>query len=333
MPGGGGFTGGGAGFPGGGAMMAGGNPFGGGGRGGWLGGFGGGTIEAKVFKLENSSAADTASALSKLFSGKVLGVYAEPVTNTVIVAAEPAILKDITKVIQEIDRAMPAPKTGTGPGKGTRPPAGGGPMGGPGGGDAGGGSPWGGAPSGGGPNQFQVFTLKHVAADDVIAALQQAFPTANLRAVAEKASNSLVILSVDANVMKDIAKVIEQLDTKPGPKPDTGPGMGMRPPGSGMPMGGPPGGTSMGGPPGGMLGGASTPSSTKQTTVIALKYASAEELAAVLSRVFTSPPAATQKVQITADARSNQIVIRSDSETAIEVAKLVEKLDVPVQKR
>jgi RNA polymerase sigma factor (sigma-70 family) len=221
------------------------------------------------------------------------------------------------------------PGMGGGGGAGMVMP-GGNPFGGGGGGRAGG---WGAGPGGAGANQFQVFMLKHVVADDVIPALQKAFPTANLKAVAEKASNSIVILSVDANAMKDIAKLIEEIDTKPTPKSGTGPGMSTRPPGSGMPMGGASGGSSMGGPPGGMSGGASTPSAATQTTVVALKHASAEELAGVLSRVFANQQTAVQKFQITADQRSNQIIIRSDAETAMEVMKLVEKLDVPVQKR
>ena len=126
---------------------------GGGGRG-ILGG--GGTIEAMTHKLKNTSAADVATALEKaLTKAKTLKVIPEPNSNTIIIVADPATLKDALKLIEQLDASSGSggggggsasrPPTGTGSSAGSgggRPPAGGGsgsssggrpvgPMGGP----------------------------------------------------------------------------------------------------------------------------------------------------------------------------------------------------------
>ncbi|VTR98948.1 sigma-70 family rna polymerase sigma factor : RNA polymerase sigma factor, sigma-70 family OS=Singulisphaera acidiphila (strain ATCC BAA-1392 / DSM 18658 / VKM B-2454 / MOB10) GN=Sinac_5383 PE=4 SV=1: Sigma70_r2: Sigma70_r4_2: Secretin_N [Gemmata massiliana] len=97
----------------------------------------------------------------------------------------------------------------------------------------------------------------------------------------------------------------------------TGPGSGPAPgaEGSGPPFGGLPG-SGPGMMPGGARGGAGL-------KVVVLKHAIAEELVPVLKKVFPN-------AEITADARTNQLIVRADTELFQEVSKLLEKLDVDI---
>ncbi|HEY1187282.1 MAG TPA: sigma-70 family RNA polymerase sigma factor [Gemmata sp.] len=66
----------------------------------------------------------------------------------------------------------------------------------------------------GGDNVFQVVPLKSASADDVVKALQKQFENKNLRAVAERAANAVVIVSGDKDVIKSALKAIAELDAK-----------------------------------------------------------------------------------------------------------------------
>ncbi|MBP3959849.1 sigma-70 family RNA polymerase sigma factor [Gemmata sp. G18] len=107
-----------------------------------------------------------------------------------------------------------------------------------------------------------------------------------------------------------------------GPAPRGGPmmpgggtGPGFIGPGPGGPMSGLPGGAPGTGPkPGGANAGAGL-------KVVVLKHAVAEELVPVLKKVFPN-------AEITAEARTNQLIVRADTELFQEMSKLLEKLDV-----
>jgi hypothetical protein len=91
-----------------------------------------------------------------------------------------------------------------------------------------------------------------------------------------------------------------------------GPGPGG--PGSGFGPGGPLGGP---GPMGGMSGGAK---STAHLNVFSLKNAKAEEMVAVLSKLFPS-------AEMVADPRTNTVVARADEKTLEELKMLITRLD------
>ena len=57
--------------------------------------------------------------------------------------------------------------------------------------------------------------------------------------------------------------------------------------------------------------------------VFPLKNAKANDTVPVLQKVFTG-------LAVTADERTNSLIIRADQETLTEVAKLLERLDIPV---
>jgi L-alanine-DL-glutamate epimerase-like enolase superfamily enzyme len=56
--------------------------------------------------------------------------------------------------------------------------------------------------------------------------------------------------------------------------------------------------------------------------VLSLRFAKAEEIVTVLQKVFG------REVDITADPRTNQLILRGSDEAAAEVSKLLEQLDV-----
>ncbi|WP_171470478.1 secretin N-terminal domain-containing protein [Frigoriglobus tundricola] len=150
----------------------------------------------------------------------------------------------------------------------------------------------------GGGNRFEVFPLKHAAVDEVASALQKAFADANLRIVAEKSSNAVVIVSVDPAKLQDVIKMLESLDAKAaksgtgpdGPKPGAGPG-------SGAPSA-----------PGMFL------------NVFHMKNAKAEEMLVVLQKLYPN-------TEVAADPRTNTVVARADEKTLSEMRVLISKLD------
>jgi RNA polymerase sigma factor (sigma-70 family) len=197
----------------------------------------------------------------------------------------------------------------------------------------GGGGSGGGGSRSGSNNDFRVFKLTDANADDVVAALQKAFP--RIKAVAERSSNSVVIVSAGTASMKEINELIEKLDAKTDPKPKAGgagpgPGAGRPPTGTGAgprPAGGapgsmgPPGFGSAGGPPPGMSGpggaGATGPTSLN---VMTLKHGIAADTATLLQRLFPGG-------EFVADLRTNSVIIRGDEKTLEEVRLLVTKLE------
>lgn len=220
------------------------------------------------------------------------------------------------------------------------------------GGMFGGGGRAGGGEAGGGANPFgagvwgqwggkdgvevRSFTLKNAAAANAAAVLSRALPTALKAVVPEPATNRLLVVA-DAAAMKDVLKLIEGLEALPGKGPGPAPGgpMGVGgAPTSGAPMSGvgssgppgfgprgPIGGDAGSGLPMGAMGG--PPRAAGGLTVLTLKHATANETAQLLKRVF---PAA----EVTADERTNQLVVRADAKTLEELQALLLKLDVQV---
>ena len=177
----------------------------------------------------------------------------------------------------------------------------------------------------GGEIEVKTLKLKSVAAADTVAAVEKAFPKAKgLKVIAEPVSNIIIIIA-DPAAMKDITKLIEELDGKPktgSTGPDRGGGRG----GSSRVQAGGPGGSfgppgmdpSRGGPP--MGAGPGGAAKAGGLTVFALKNANAEELAAVLKKVFPT-------AEITAEARTNQLIVRVSEKDMADFEKLIVRLD------
>lgn len=216
-----------------------------------------------------------------------------------------------------------------GPGGGV--PFGGGGFGGPGGGGRGGGGGFGGRPGGAGeggaksnPERVtRTFALKNANADQVAEQLSHA-----LNRVPEKvkgdvhitpnAKTNSVTVTADAEAMERVARAIEQLDAKPAPGPGGAPGS---PSAGGGPIG--PGPGSMSGPAGfGPPGGSSADA---RPVLIDLKHATADRLESVLKKVFPG-------AQITAEPRTNRLIVRADAKTLSELNDLVKALDVSADK-
>jgi RNA polymerase sigma factor (sigma-70 family) len=98
--------------------------------------------------------------------------------------------------------------------------------------------------------------------------------------------------------------------------------------GGGRPMGGATGGMgALGGATGMGLGGSGGgPARGGDIVVLVLKHALAHELVPVVGRVFPN-------AEITAEPRTNQLIIRADKKTMEEIHALIGKLDVQVSKR
>jgi hypothetical protein len=193
------------------------------------GGFGvpafGGDVESRVHKLKNAAAADVVAAVNKAFpKAKGLVVVAEPVSNAVIVVADPATLKDIVKLIESLDAkgAKPGPgPMGPGPGGPGGPkfptPGGPGPMG-PGGptfpGGPGGGvvpGPVGGPPGAKAGAPLHVYTLKHATAAELADVLKKLFANADI--TSDPRTNSLIVRA-DQNTHETIEALVARLDVE-----------------------------------------------------------------------------------------------------------------------
>ena len=74
-----------------------------------------------------------------------------------------------------------------------------------------------------------------------------------------------------------------------------------------------------------MFGGAA-PQPAGQLKVFVLKHAKAQELLPVLERLFRA-------VEFTSENRTNQLIVRGDAESLVEVAALLERLDVELPRR
>jgi type II secretory pathway component GspD/PulD (secretin) len=168
--------------------------------------------------------------------------------------------------------------------------------------------------------EARSFRLKHMAADDVADAITKAvaklpaFKGKKVAIVPDPRSNSVLVTGDPASV-KEMSKMIEKLDQDPRlvpiPTGPVGPGAGPgRASSSGASAGfAPGGGGGAFGPGGGAI------------KVVSLKHAAAPDLSAVLSRVFP-------QAEVTPEPRSNKLIIRADDETQLQLAALIQQLDV-----
>lgn len=139
--------------------------------------------------------------------------------------------------------------------------------------------------------------LKHTSASDVVAAIQKVVGK-DVAVSADPKTNSVVVAG-NHTAIKEVLRIIEELDAKPKAAPPIY--------GSGPPM-----------VPGGM---GAPPKPAGNLTIVALRNATASEMATVLKKVF---PAA----EVTPEPRSNQLLIRADAATLEELKALITKLDV-----
>jgi hypothetical protein len=181
-----------------------------------------------------------------------------------------------------------------------------------------------------GDHDVLTIKLKNANANDVAALVNKVVPK-GVTVVAEPVSNTVLVVGTGA-VLKDIAKLIEDADAKPGKRPSGpmgsglgGQGVGPGPGGFGPGVVGPTLGSGPMGPmPGGLMGGAPQP--VGGLSVLSLKHATADELAPLLKKVFPT-------AEITADARTNQLVVRAEGKTLEELQALLMRLDVEVPKK
>ena len=172
------------------------------------------------------------------------------------------------------------------------------------------------------PPVLKTYKLKHINAAETAASLNKILTGREVRVTFDAATNSIFI-SGDAAAVKQLQDVIDKIITDGDVKPAPGGAADPKAPtgGSGMPTA-PGTGSSPGGPMGG------PPSAVHMSlTVYTLKNAKAAELAKVVEKVF-----APQGVEVTADPRTNRLIIRSDDDTIPALKRIIEELDVSVPK-
>jgi type II secretory pathway component GspD/PulD (secretin) len=163
------------------------------------------------------------------------------------------------------------------------------------------------------------YKLNNTNAADVENALKQHFgdklALTGTKLVTDPGSNCIAV-RVESNpeLFKEITRIIEQLDAnRPKPQPARGQGFPVLP--GPIPLATP-----------GLAVQENAASANlvaaSKITVLKLSHANAADLATVLQKVFGSA------VEITAEPRSNQLIIRAPEQTLVEVTKLLKQLDV-----
>lgn len=213
--------------------------------------------------------------------------------------------------------------------------------------------------------EARTFKLKHMDADDLVKAIEKS-PAIKGKAVhlIPRTGTNSIIISGDPAVVKEVGIIIEKMDASPRPvptgpvRPGAGSGSSSSSSGSGAFAPGGSGGGGAFGPGGGVGGGggrrgpsaaAGGPGGTTGTSgrgamgagmagggtmppggvapraggikVVSLKHAAAPDLATVLSRVFP-------QADVTPEPRSNKLIIRADDDTQLQLAALIQQLDV-----
>jgi RNA polymerase sigma factor (sigma-70 family) len=168
--------------------------------------------------------------------------------------------------------------------------------------------------------EVRSFALKHAAAADVAEALSKTQSRKAIKAaVPEPRSNRLLVVA-DAPAMKDVARLVADLDAKaakPGAEGATAPGSSGGPkPGAAPDMMG-------AGGIGPMMSGYSAPGGKKpegQYNVFALKNADAADMETLLKKLFP-------EADVAAYARTNSLVVRADQGTLEKIGMLLTRLD------
>jgi hypothetical protein len=179
-----------------------------------------------------------------------------------------------------------------------------------------------GGPGGSGVGDIEVRTFNLTAAkmDEVIKSITTMWPQAKAKVVGGPRADQVIVVA-DPVTMKEIATRIGPLDGKFGPPVGPGPsgppmGMGVGPASGGLRPGPATGGSTSGGSAG----------TGKELQVVVLKHAAADEMVPLLKKVFAT-------AEITADTRTNQLIIRADAKSLEELKALLAQLDVEVPKK
>src|SRR5579883_178197 len=187
------------------------------------------------------------------------------------------------------------------------------------------GGPMGGAGGAGGSwGRNNTFTLKHASPTDIGAAIQKAFPKVKYAATSHPGGVTVVVADDDPATIASISKLLDALDAQAA-KNATKPGPGSFGPGGPGPMGAGPRPMGPGGPGGPGLGPIGGAGSGTAINIYNLKYAKADELVAVVQKLFPG-------AEMTAEPRTNAIIVRADEKTLDELKSLLTRLDVDVGK-
>ena len=248
--------------------------------------------------------------------------------------------------------AMPGPAGGFGGGM-MMPGLGGGGMGGFGGMEM----PGLGGPGGrltAGDIEARTLRLKSAKAADLARTIEKTMTKAKTLKVVPEPTSNMIIIVADSATMKEVVRIIQEQDGKSPPDGGSGDDGGRSSagrPGAGAPglpgeAGGgrganapegrrAPGGAGFGAPPRpgpggaggiGSMGGGAAPRPAKDLKVFVLKHAKAQELMPVVERLFRT-------AEFTSEARTNQLIVRADQDTFLEIEKLLERLDVELPRR
>jgi RNA polymerase sigma factor (sigma-70 family) len=192
--------------------------------------------------------------------------------------------------------------------------------------------------------EARTHRLKTTNATELARSIEKALPKAKTLKVVPEPTSNMIIIVADTATMKDVLRIIEEHEGKEAPSAGGGTrtgssGGGSRPPAGGG--GGAPGRPGVrggegpdaplrpgAGAPGGIgpMRGALPPRGAGELKVFVLKHAKAQELVPVLDRLFRS-------AEFTAETRTNQLITRGDAETLMEIAALLERLDVDLPRR
>jgi type II secretory pathway component GspD/PulD (secretin) len=183
--------------------------------------------------------------------------------------------------------------------------------------------------------------LKITNATELARSIEKALPKAKtLKVVPEPTSNTIIIVA-DTGTMKDVLRIIEEHDGKDAPgaggirssgtrgaRPPAGaggvPGRAGARGGEGADSASRPGAGASGGT--GTVRGSLPPRGAEELKVFVLKHAKAQDLVPVVERIFRT-------ADFTAETRTNQLIVRGNAETLMEVTALLEKLDVELPRR
>jgi len=159
----------------------------------------------------------------------------------------------------------------------------------------------------------RVFKLEYMPAADIAAAIGKGF-SGKTRAVIADPGTNIVIVVADAAVLKEIAKLVETANHLFGDKVKLEEKQKLRPELT-PPPAKPPQATLLYVPSVAAPAKAAGPIS-----VIALAHATAEEMAVTLKKVFPT-------LEITAESRTNKLIVRGDEKTVADLQALVKVLD------
>jgi RNA polymerase sigma factor (sigma-70 family) len=276
--------------------------------------------QSKIVKLKNLAAADVASVITQYLQvhqpdQKRMGIVAEPVSNSLLITAPDLnSMEELLRVIGELDaspksepKPSASPTTKPAPGTAPRPsvPAG---------------SPPKAPPS---DAVYEVIALNHSESSEVAKIINELYSNQQsddspVRIVAEKSSNQIVILTADANQVKEIRRLVKVMDApkKFEAKPDvprTSPVPVLPASGTGQPT----------------RTAETTAASPNTTEVVHLRNIAAADAEKSLADYLNAQPLFDLKqVRVATDARTNSMTITgSNDQTVKAILRLVRAMD------